>query len=221
LYATVVDGVRDALGLTRPHLVGHSLGSGAAFVSAVTYPDAFGSLTLVAPGGLGSEIAPFLRLWSLPGLAVAARFPWRRSIRRVVLQSCFVDPSRIPAHLYAELDRYDHTDPETMRVMRQVATLRGLRSDLRVSWIARAGRFRGPTLVVWGGADTVIPASQAAMLGSVFADHQLEIVGDAGHLVMVERPDAFAAVLLKFLDAAERAPDRARTMVRGVADQER
>src|SRR5947207_1649695 len=51
-YAAVVDGVRRELDLRRPHLVGHSLGTGVAFVSAVTDPDAFRSLVLVAPGGL-------------------------------------------------------------------------------------------------------------------------------------------------------------------------
>lgn len=220
-YAAVVDGVRHALGLHRPHLVGHSLGSGAAFVTAVTHPDAYRSLTLVAPGGLGTDIAPFLRLWSLPGLAFVARFVRPRSVRHAVLRSCFADPSRIPEHLYAELERYEYTDPETMRVMRQVATLRGVRSDLRVAWIARAGRFVDPTLVVWGRADTIVPTSHAAMLGSVFAEHRLEIVADAGHLVMVEQPDAFAAALLPFLDASEHVDDGARTMASGVAHQER
>jgi len=220
-YAAVVDGVRRALGLHRPHLVGHSLGTGVAFVSAVTDPDAFSSLVLVAPGGLGSDIAPFLRLWSLPGLDLVMRAPRPRFIRRAVLRSCFADPTRIPAHLYVRLDRYDDTDPETMRVMRQVATLRGVRSDLRHSWIARAGRFTGPVLVVWGAADNVIPASQARALGSAFAEHELAVIPDAGHLVMAEQPDAFADALLPFLDRVERNDGGAPTMASGVAHQER
>src|SRR5438045_6640335 len=64
-YAAVVDEVRQALELERPHLVGHSLGTGVAFVAAVTDPDAIRALVLAAPGGLGSDITPFLRLWSL------------------------------------------------------------------------------------------------------------------------------------------------------------
>jgi pimeloyl-ACP methyl ester carboxylesterase len=220
-YASVVGAVRRALDLGRPHLVGHSLGTGVAFVSAVTDPDALRSLVLVAPGGLGSDIAPFLRLWSLPGLDLVMRVPRPRFIRHAVLRSCFADPARIPAHLLKELDRYDGTDAETMRVMRQVATLRGVRSDLRYAWMARAGRFTGPVLVVWGAADNVIPASQATALAAVFADHELAVIPDAGHLVMAEQPDAFAAALLPFLDRVERADPAARTMVSGVAHQER
>ena len=220
-YATLVDHVRRALDLERPHLVGHSLGTGVAFVTAVTYPDAFRSLTLVAPGGLGSDIAVFLRLWSLPGLPLVARWPRPRSLRRAVLRSCFADPSRIPAHLFAELDRYRDTDPETMRVMGQVATLRGVRSDLRATWLSRAARFTGPVLAVWGGADNVIPASHAVALGTAIPGAVLEVIQDAGHLVMAERPDEFARVLLPFLDRSERAAASARTMVSGVAHQER
>src|SRR2546423_733583 len=106
-YAAVVDGVRRALDLRRPHLVGHSLGTGVAFVSAVTDPDAFRSLVLVAPGGLGSDIAPFLRLWSLPGLDLVVRAPRPRFIRRAVLRSCFADPARLPFLDRAERDGND------------------------------------------------------------------------------------------------------------------
>jgi pyruvate dehydrogenase E2 component (dihydrolipoamide acetyltransferase) len=220
-YASVVDGVRRALGLVRPHLVGHSLGTGVAFVSAVTHPNSIRSLVLAAPGGLGSDIAPFLRLWSLPGLDLLMRLRRPRFIRHAVLRSCFADPARIPAHLFTELDRYDGTDPETMRVMRQVATLRGVRDELRLSWMARAGRFTGPVLVIWGSADIVISPSQADALGSVFTDHELAVIPDAGHLVMAEQPDAFADALLPFLDRAEREDTGARTMALGVAYHER
>src|ERR1700687_4902455 len=45
-YPAAVDGVRRALGLERPHLVGHSLGGGIVGVTAIVHPDAWRSLTL-------------------------------------------------------------------------------------------------------------------------------------------------------------------------------
>jgi pyruvate dehydrogenase E2 component (dihydrolipoamide acetyltransferase) len=69
-YPAVVDGVRRALGLEHPHLVGHSLGGGIAAVTAVVHPDAWCSLTLVAPGGFGPDIALLFRVFSLPFLHV-------------------------------------------------------------------------------------------------------------------------------------------------------
>lgn len=215
-YAMVVEGVRRALGLDRPHLVGHSLGGGIAFVTAVTHPHAYRSLTLVAPGGLGAEIALFLRALSFPLLALTAPLPRPKRFGRAVLRSCFHDPSLIPAHLYVEGERYDRTYPETLRVMRHVATLRGVRPVLRHEWIARAPAYGGPVLVIWGRDDVIVPAAHADAVRGLFPAVDIRFIEAAGHLVMSERPDAFAAALLPFLDGPA-----ARTMGDGVRDQER
>jgi pimeloyl-ACP methyl ester carboxylesterase len=220
-YAEVVDGVRRALGLERPHLVGHSLGGGIAAVTAVSHPERFRSLTLVAPGGFGTNIAFMLRVFSLPILALTTWLPRPRSAGRAVLRSCFHDPSRIPAHLYAEGERFDRTYPETLRVMRAVATLQGVRAQLREEWLPRAGEYRGPVLVVWGKEDGIVPASHIGALRASYPDAELRLIEDAGHLVMPEQPERFAAALLPFLDRAERDGGGARTIVSGVAHQER
>ena len=52
------------------------------------------------------------------------------SAGRAVLESCFHDRTKIPAHLYEESARFDRTYPETLRVMRAVATFRGVRRSL-------------------------------------------------------------------------------------------
>ena len=220
-YATVVEGVRHALGLERPHLVGHSLGAGIAGVTAAAYPDAWRSVTLVAPGGLGSDIPLLLRWLSLPVLGVMSRLPRPAFLARAVLESCFLDRSRVPEHLYAEGARYDRTYPETLRVMRAVATVRGVRRSVREAWLGRAAEYRGPALVVWGRQDGILPAAHVDALRAVYPGAELAMIDGAGHLVMAEQPDAFAAALLPFLDRSERAGADARTMVLGVADQER
>jgi pimeloyl-ACP methyl ester carboxylesterase len=220
-YPAVVDGVREALGLERPHLIGHSLGGGIVGVTAVIHPDRWSSVTLVAPGGFGPEIPLLLRLLSLPFLGLMAWLPRPESVARAVLESCFHDRSRIPAHLYAESARFDFTYPEMLRVMRSVATIRGVRRSLREAWLARAGKQRGPVLVVWGREDGIIPASHRGALRRTYPDAELAIIEDAGHLVMSEQPDAFAAALVPFLERVERGTGAARTMVSGVAHQER
>ena len=229
-YPTVVDGVRRALGLERPHLVGHSLGGGIAAVTSVVHPHAWRSLTLVAPGGFGPEIALVLRILSLPFLALTTWLPRPAGAGRAVLESCFHDRSRIPAHLYAESVRYDPSYPETLRVMRAVATLRGVRRSLREAWLARAGEYAGPVLVVWGREDGIIPAAHVAALRRAYPHAELRVIEGAGHLVMPEQPDACADALLVFLadternDAVSRARPgsaNARTITSGVAHQER
>jgi pyruvate dehydrogenase E2 component (dihydrolipoamide acetyltransferase) len=220
-YPAVVEGVRGALGLDRPHLVGHSLGGGIAAVTAVVHPETWRSMTLVAPGGFGPDIALFLRIFSLPVLGLTTWLPRPASAGRAVLESCFSDRSRIPAHLYAESARYDRTYPETLRVMRAVATMRGVRRSLREAWLARASEYGGPVLVVWGRQDGVIPPSHVQALRNAYPGAELTLIDQAGHLVMSEQPDAFAASLLAFLQRVEHREAGARTMAHGVAHQER
>ncbi|MEP7003646.1 MAG: alpha/beta fold hydrolase [Chloroflexota bacterium] len=219
LYPAVVDGVRRALGLERPHLVGHSLGGGIAAVTAVAYPASWRSLTLVAPGGFGQDIALVLRLFTLPFLGLLTWLPRPSSAARAVLESCFHDPSRIPPHLYAEGARFDRTYPETLRVMRAVATVRGVRRSVREAWLARAGEYTGPVLGIWGQEDGIVPASHLAAIRDSYPGAELHTIASAGHLVMPEQPDAFAAVLVRFFDHTERPG--AHSIGTGVADQER
>ncbi|GAC1488147.1 MAG: alpha/beta hydrolase [Candidatus Limnocylindrales bacterium] len=217
-YASIVDAVRARLGLDRPHLIGHSLGGGIAFVSAISHPRTYRSLTLAAPGGLGSDIALFLRLMSLPGAWLFAGSSDPRKKARHLVRSCFVDPTRVPPHLIVEAELYAQTYHESLRVMRAVATIRGLRPAVRHRWLARADQYRGPALVVWGRGDIVVPADHATAAATVLPQARLELIDGAGHLVMSERPQEFSAVVRPFLSAAERDAAPARTMGANVAD---
>lgn len=178
-------------------------------------------MTLVSPGGFGGDIAFFLKLFSLPLLGLTTWLPRPKGAGRAVLESCFHDRRRIPAHLYVENERYDRCYPETLRVMRAVATLRGVRPELRAAWLARVGAHQGPVLVVWGRDDGIVPASDLIALRESYPQAETVTIPDAGHLVMPEQPEAFASTLLPFLDRAERDRGGAPTMGSGVADQER
>ena len=137
----------------------------------------------------------------------------------MVLESCFHDRSRIPAHLYAEGERFDRSYGETLRVMRAVATPRGLRPSPRRAWLARAGEYTGPVLVIWGREDGIVPAAHLKALRESYPAAELHTIRSAGHLVMPEQPDAFAGVLRAFLDRTERPGPH--SIDRGVAHQER
>jgi pimeloyl-ACP methyl ester carboxylesterase len=207
-YARFVPGVFDALGLADAHLVGHSLGGAVAYLGAVSAPDRISSLTLVAPGGLGTDLPWSLRLGSLPfiGGLLSGR---TRQAARAGLASCFRDPRRIPAALLEECDRYSTRGiPETLRVLRAGVTLRGVRKDVRAEWIAHAHRYAGPVLVVWGEDDAVLPLAHARAAEELFPRATLRTIPDAGHLVMVEQPEAFMDRLLPFLRAHRRAEAR-------------
>ena len=90
----------------------------------------------------------------------------------------------------------------------------------------RAGEYTGPTLVVWGREDGVVPAAHVGALRQSYPHAEVRTIESAGHLVMPEQPDAFAAALIPFLDRAERSDPASRaatasSMAAGVAHQER
>jgi pimeloyl-ACP methyl ester carboxylesterase len=203
-YPRFVLALMDELGMPAAHLVGSSMGGAVAYTTAVTAPERARSLALVASGGLGQDIALFLRLATLPGIVLGAKLFGRPGHGREVLRQCFFDARRIPAALYEEVDRYGLAAfPEFVRALRSGVTLRGVRPALRSHWIAQAVRYRGPVLVVWGREDAVIPIAHLAGAKEVFPQAEARIVEGCGHLPMIERTDEFLAALLPFIERAE------------------
>ncbi len=204
-YARFVFGLLDRLGVPRAHVVGHSLGGAIAYIVAVSSPERVASLALVAGGGLGMELPLSLRIATLPGAAILARLD-RRGHARMALESCFYDAASIPATLLHEADLYGARSLlESISVLRAGVSLRGTKRALRETWLRRASRYAGPVLVVWGSADRVLPPANATAAAALFPGAEVRLIERAGHLVMVERAEAFAHCLLPFLDRAGRA----------------
>jgi pimeloyl-ACP methyl ester carboxylesterase len=80
------------------------------------------------------------------------------------------------------------------------------RADMRIcASFAQAGRLgevRAPTAVICGDEEFWIGGSRALHEG--IAGSSLEIVPGAGHALPLERPDALAAAMLRFLDGLPR-----------------
>ncbi|ATB40169.1 alpha/beta hydrolase [Cystobacter fuscus] len=60
-------------------------------------------------------------------------------------------------------------------------------------------RYAGPALVVVGEKDALTPPDKARQMADLISGARLEIIPDAGHLTNQERPEAFNAVLERFL----------------------
>jgi 4,5:9,10-diseco-3-hydroxy-5,9,17-trioxoandrosta-1(10),2-diene-4-oate hydrolase len=205
-YARFVGALLDELGIHSAHLVGNSMGGAVAFTAAVTQPERTRSLSLVAGGGVGTEVALFLRLCTLPGVPTLSRVFGRPEQAREVLRTCFYDSRRIPAALYDEAERYGFPSfGEFVNALRSGVTIFGVRRSLREHWVALAPNFAGPVLVIWGREDRVLPVEHVAEAEDVMPQARIELIDDCGHLPQVERTDAFLAALLPFLDQAEAA----------------
>ena len=62
------------------------------------------------------------------------------------------------------------------------------------------GAFGGPLLVCVGDADDIVSVEEARALADAALRGALEVFPGTGHLLTVEQPDRFGAVLLRFLE---------------------
>lgn len=67
--------------------------------------------------------------------------------------------------------------------------------------LAGYAAFPGPVLVVPGAEDRTIPPWVQRKLLSVFRDVRWEPIEGSGHVVYLEKPDAFFGILGRFLEA--------------------
>lgn len=177
-YAPFVFAALDALGIARAHVAGHSFGGAVAYTAAVWCPDRVRSLTLIAPGGLGSELAGELRMLTLPGMGLLARVRRSPAITRQILYSCFHDVRACPEAVVAEAVRYGAPAVgEMVRALRSAVSFRhGVRDELRRAWLAKAERWRGPTLMVWGREDRILPVAHADEARALAPDAEVRII---------------------------------------------
>ena len=170
-------------GRLRPFvLVGHSFGATIALAVAARHAARLAGLVLVsgtAPADLAAAI-PVLRD------VVRGRAP------RPFSPEPF-SPSATPAVMREYFTEMVKTDPRVQ--------LTDFEAAHGFDCGALAGAVRVPALVVAGADDRLTPPASCEALARAIAGARLEVVAGAGHLVPQEQPDAFAAVLERFVGA--------------------
>jgi pimeloyl-ACP methyl ester carboxylesterase len=169
-------------------LVGHSLGGGLALTLAARHPESVKRLVLVAPAGLTAlprAASTLLAATSEPLLAVRRRLaglsrsPWGR---RLLLSLAVADAAELsPAQARLIIE----ASATARRASAALATI--TRSELR----PLLARLRAPLGLIWGMADRTVPSRSAELVRAARPDVELVLVPQAGHLLMIERPEAF------------------------------
>ncbi len=184
--AALADAVAETLlaeGMSRCHIVGHSLGGAVALALADSGALAVRSLTLLAPAGLGPEIDGAV----LQGLARATRIEslgaW--------LGALFATPASVPEG-YAQAVMRRRGD-DALRDY-QAALAGELFPDGTQGFDMRPAleRFAGPVRLIWGESDRILPIRQTRGLAPHVALHR---VAQVGHMPQIERPDLVARLI--------------------------
>jgi len=182
LAAAVLD-YMDAEGLDTAHLVGHSLGAAIAATIALDAPARVAGLTLVAPAGLGEEIAGDF----IDGFISQSR---ARKLRPY-LEMLVANPDLVTAEMVEEVLKFKRLDG-AMAALQAIAEANFAGDTQRVSLRQRLGDIQAPVQIVWGESDRVLPARHAEALPPHI---QVTTIANAGHIVHMEKAPEVNALI--------------------------
>jgi pimeloyl-ACP methyl ester carboxylesterase len=111
-------------------------------------------------------------------------------------------PEEIARRLYAHPERMPAAPAvNPAQAAQALALVRRLRGPGRDAALEdRLGYLATPTLVVFGTLDSVIPPDMGRIYKELMPNSHLVFVYDAGHAIAAERPEAFAEVVIDFLE---------------------
>ncbi|MER7462011.1 alpha/beta hydrolase [Streptomyces sp. NPDC097981] len=212
----------DAAGRGPVHLFGNSLGGAVSTRVAAVRPDLVHTLTLISPA------LPELRvqksavptaLLAVPGMAPLfgrlTRGLTAEERTRGVTALCYGDPSRVTpegfGHAVAEMERrmalpyFWEAMTRSSRGIVDAYTLGGQHGLWR-----QAQRVLAPTLLVYGGRDQLVSYRMARKAAAAFRGSRLLSLPEAGHVAMMEYPEAVANAFRELLHDTDRDTEDGR-----------
>jgi len=220
-YASGLRDLLAILGFGRVTVVGHSLGGGVAMQFAYQFPDRLGRLVLVDSGGLGNEVALFLRAATLPGaeyvIPVLFSPPARFTGRAVgsVLGKLGVKPSANMRGLAEGMESLGDADKRRafVHTARSVIDPKGQRVDARDRlYLSRDV----PTMLIWGEKDRLIPVKHGREAHALMPHSRFELLPGAGHFSHNDDCERFVSLLSDFIaetEPAELTEEKIREML--------
>lgn len=201
------NGMRDlltVLGIERVTVVGHSFGGGVAMQFAYQFPERTERILLVAPGGVGPEVAPALRAITTPGFHQVMGLLTLPGVRHLgiagmrALARTGSKHTRDLAEAAAVYESWKDTRVRTAirHVVRAVVDWKGQ----IVTMTDRAYLTETmPLCVVWGRDDVVLPVRQSNTVAALAPHAAVEVFPNAGHFPHKDHPDRFVRVVHHFM----------------------
>lgn len=190
LMADGVAALIDAGAVGPAVVVGLSMGGGVAQVLALRRPDLVRALVLVSTG---SEFPPATRD-RFVARANQAEHEGMRSVVDATVPRWFT-----PEFARLHPDEIDRTRA-TVLANDPVAFAAASRANAVRDWTDRLGEIACPVLFIGGEQDPADPARSLAIYRDRLAHLEVALFPDVSHLVPIEAPDQFTALLVDFLE---------------------
>lgn len=185
--------VLDDLGVSRATIVGHSLGGRIAWTFAAQHPERTERLVLIAPDGFASEGFDYGKPPQVPAILGWMRYVLPQFVLRMNLQGAYAHADHLTDALnarYHDLLRAPGARQAMLERLKQTV-LQEPQPMLR--------QIKAPTLLVWGQADAMIPASNAQDYLQAIAGSRLFLCPGVGHLPHEEAAEVSLKAVLDFL----------------------
>ena len=211
LFLAELANVRDALGLERLHLLGHSWGGMLAQEYALTQPDGLASLVL-------SSTLSSSALWREEALRLRGDLPTgvREALDGHEAAGTTGDPEyerAIFVFLHRHLCRLDPWPPIVEEVLRSTnlevynamwGPSEAHPTGVLAGWdvTPQLGEIRVPALVLCGRHDEATPR-QAETIAAALPDAELVVFEESAHLAPVEETERYLATVRGFLARVE------------------
>lgn len=182
-YADDVIAFMKELKIHAAVMVGHSMGSAVALTLALKHPGKVLGLGLI---GSGSKLRVSQTL-----LETVSNSNTYEAAVDMVNENCF--SKETPQNLLALSRRY-------MLEIRPPVLSGDFLACNEFDVTSQLEKINVPTLILCGAEDRMMPPKLSELLQSGIANSQLHILENAGHMVMLEQPNAVADLLKKFID---------------------
>lgn len=185
----------QALGLSRVHLGGNSMGGNIVGTYAAKYPNEVGSLWLISPSGVSqappSELRKFIADTGTNPLAPGTAEDYRRMLGWVMARPPYIPAALVEVLAARAVAARPLRDRQFADLVDEANAMDRLVSSLPI-----------PTHVVWGEQDRVLHADGVGALLANLPLSSRTLLPGIGHLPMLEAPQQVAEDYLAFRKAS-------------------
>jgi pimeloyl-ACP methyl ester carboxylesterase len=180
-YAEHVYSFLRVMGLQKVFLVGHSMGGAIVQTLALTHAEVTKGIVLVGTGA---------KLKVLPMILNGIKDNFEEAVRKI---------NQLSHSRKAPLMFIERGIAEMMRCRPEVVYADYLACD-RFDMMKEIARIDLPTLILCGDDDQLTPVKYSQFLHNGIKGSKLEILANAGHMVMMETPQAFNEKIKEFIE---------------------